>query len=104
MSMQEIQSLSNKSKPSFKRDTLYFESKTDASDINFQDRPLLKSTKNFLLVESKKSQKVLLQFGRAGQNTFNMDVCYPLSLFQAFSICLTTFDKQWWFLQVHNKI
>lgn len=33
-----------------------------------------------------------MQFGRVGKHEFNMDVQYPMSLFQAFSICLSSFD------------
>jgi len=33
-----------------------------------------------------------MQFGRVGQQNFNMDVAYPCSLFQAFAIGLTSFD------------
>ena len=33
-----------------------------------------------------------LQFGRIGKDTFTMDMQYPLSPLQAFSICLTSFD------------
>ncbi|KAM3285850.1 hypothetical protein P3S67_024649 [Capsicum chacoense] len=32
-------------------------------------------------------EKVILQFGRIGRDTFIMDYCYPLSAFQAFASC-----------------
>eukprot|EP00850_Spirogloea_muscicola_P017100 SM000143S00765 [mRNA] locus=s143:228853:244718:- [translate_table: standard] len=35
---------------------------------------------------------VLLQSGKIGKDTFTMDYRYPLSAFQAFAICLSSFD------------
>ena len=35
---------------------------------------------------------VVLQFGRIGDDTFTMDVRWPLSLYQAFSICTACLD------------
>lgn len=37
---------------------------------------------------------VILQFGKVGRDMFTMDYRYPLSAFQAFSICLTSFDTK----------
>jgi hypothetical protein len=37
---------------------------------------------------------VLLQFGKVSKDTFTMDYRYPLSAFQAFAICLTSFDTK----------
>ena len=50
------------------------------------------SVKNFQLVEDQESDKVVLQFGRVGKDSFTMDVQYPLSIFQAYAICLSSFD------------
>ena len=35
---------------------------------------------------------VILQFGRVNDNMFNMDVKYPMSIMQAFTMCLSTFE------------
>jgi Tub family len=35
---------------------------------------------------------VVLQMGRVGQNCFNMDLQWPMSVLQAFATCLTRFD------------
>jgi tubby-related protein 1 len=35
-----------------------------------------------------------MQFGRVSGGVFSMDYTYPLSLFQAFSIALTSFDNK----------
>ena len=35
---------------------------------------------------------VLLQMGKVGKHCFNMDYQYPLSMLQAFAICLSRFD------------
>lgn len=37
---------------------------------------------------------VILQFGKVAKDTFTMDYRYPLSAFQAFAICLTSFDTK----------
>jgi tubby-related protein 1 len=37
---------------------------------------------------------VILQFGRVGKDTFNMDYQHPLSPFQAFAITLSSFDSK----------
>jgi hypothetical protein len=39
-------------------------------------------------------QQVLLQFGKVGNDMFTMDYRYPLSAFQAFAICLSSFDTK----------
>ena len=35
---------------------------------------------------------VVMQFGRVDDDTFNLDVSFPFSLFQAFAIVLSAFD------------
>ena len=45
--------------------------------------------KNFQLVSPNNLEKVLLQFGRAGNDKFTMDFCWPLSPLQAFGISLS---------------
>jgi hypothetical protein len=59
--------------------------------------------KNFLLVAAAEpyqyvsvaeQDKVILQFGKIGKDIFTMDYRYPLSAFQAFAICLSSFDTK----------
>lgn len=38
-------------------------------------------------------QDVVIQFGKMNDNLFNLDFKYPLSPFQAFAVCLSSFDK-----------
>ncbi|KAL7157231.1 hypothetical protein ABFS83_02G064000 [Erythranthe nasuta] len=38
--------------------------------------------------------KIILQFGKVGKDMFTMDYRYPLSAFQAFAICLSSFDTK----------
>ncbi|RVW51816.1 Tubby-like F-box protein 5 [Vitis vinifera] len=63
----------------------------------------LASVKNFQLVASVEpshnvsaveQDKVILQFGKIGKDIFTMDYRYPLSAFQAFAICLSSFDTK----------
>jgi hypothetical protein len=35
---------------------------------------------------------IIVQLGKVGKERFNMDYQYPLSMFQAFAICLARFD------------
>ncbi|KAJ6420106.1 hypothetical protein OIU84_030093 [Salix udensis] len=39
-------------------------------------------------------ERVILQFGKIGKDIFTMDYRYPLSAFQAFAICLSSFDTK----------
>ncbi|CAA2956386.1 Hypothetical predicted protein [Olea europaea subsp. europaea] len=40
----------------------------------------------------KELEDVILQFGKVGKDVFTMDYQYPISTFQAFAICLSSFD------------
>ncbi|KAF9621802.1 hypothetical protein IFM89_028240 [Coptis chinensis] len=69
--------------------------------LNFRGRVTVASVKNFQLVASpengltgQEQEKVLLQFGKVGKDLFTMDFRYPLSAFQAFAICLSSFDTK----------
>ena len=79
---------------SSEQDIMYFKSRDDHGNLDFQGRVSQQSKKNFQLTDEFDSSKIYLQFGRAGKETFNMDVAHPFSLFQAFTICLTTFDNK----------
>jgi len=66
--------------------------------LDFRGRVTLASVKNFQLVagnnetDAENASPIVLQFGKVGKNTFTMDFQYPLSVMQAFSICLSAFD------------
>ncbi|XP_077218399.1 tubby-like F-box protein 3 [Tasmannia lanceolata] len=69
--------------------------------LNFRGRVTVASVKNFQLVASPENgqasqehEKVLLQFGKVGKDLFTMDFRYPISAFQAFAICLSSFDTK----------
>uniref|UniRef100_A0A1J3HGZ8 Tubby-like F-box protein n=1 Tax=Noccaea caerulescens TaxID=107243 RepID=A0A1J3HGZ8_NOCCA len=84
--------------------------------LNFRGRVTVASVKNFQLVASRlppppttqgtgaaaaaappphpEQDKVILQFGKVGKDMFTMDYRYPLSAFQAFAICLSSFDTK----------
>ncbi|XP_074581428.1 tubby-like F-box protein 5 [Curcuma longa] len=72
--------------------------------LNFRGRVTVASVKNFQLVAAVDSSSnitlaqqervVILQFGKIGKDIFTMDYRYPLSAFQAFAICLTSFDTK----------
>jgi len=62
--------------------------------LNFQGRVTESSVKNFQLCCSslEDPDQVVLQFGRVGKHKFTMDLRYPLSPMQAFSICVACLD------------
>lgn len=69
--------------------------------LNFHGRVTVASVKNFQLVASPENgvagpehENVILQFGKVGKDVFTMDYRYPLSAFQAFAICLSSFDTK----------
>ncbi|RZS01199.1 hypothetical protein BHM03_00031025 [Ensete ventricosum] len=71
--------------------------------LNFHGRVTVASVKNFQLVATADASQppgvgdeetVLLQFGKFGDDLFTMDYRQPLSAFQAFAICLTSFGTK----------
>jgi hypothetical protein len=81
--------------------------------LNFKGRVTVASVKNFQLVaatqpssagaptpsqpapaQPSEHDKVILQFGKVAKDMFTMDYRYPLSAFQAFAICLSSFDTK----------
>ncbi|KAJ3697581.1 hypothetical protein LUZ61_001286 [Rhynchospora tenuis] len=71
--------------------------------LNFRGRVTVASVKNFQLVAApeeggtvnqEQDSKVILQFGKVGKDLFTMDFRYPISAFQAFAICLSSFDTK----------
>ncbi|KAJ8600152.1 hypothetical protein CTAYLR_010756 [Chrysophaeum taylorii] len=88
--------------------------------VDFKARASIASTKNFQLIKSPpleehmkrayykpggeganldpsrdaNHQPVLLQMGKVGKHCFNMDYQFPLSMFQAFAICVARFDTK----------
>ncbi|KAJ6810543.1 tubby-like F-box protein 5 [Iris pallida] len=71
--------------------------------LNFRGRVTVASVKNFQLVaavdpsqpsSSAEQDRVILQFGKIGKDIFTMDYQYPLSAFQSFAICLSSFDTK----------
>lgn len=62
--------------------------------LNFNGRVTMASIKNFQMVEESNPDEILLQFGRTGKDTFSLDVQWPLSPFQAFSLALSSFDSK----------
>ena len=64
--------------------------------LNFKGRVTVASVKNFQLVAAvePEQERVILQFGKIGKDIFTMDYAYPISAFQAFAICLSSFDTK----------
>lgn len=67
----------------------------EAYVLNFNKRVTMASVKNFQLIEADgDNEKVIMQFGRTGKDEFSMDVQWPMSLFQAFAISLSSCDSK----------
>ncbi|AED92598.1 Tubby-like F-box protein 11 [Arabidopsis thaliana] len=75
--------------------------------LNFHGRVTVASVKNFQLVAAgascgsgtgmspeRQSERIILQFGKVGKDMFTMDYGYPISAFQAFAICLSSFETR----------
>ncbi|TKW25912.1 hypothetical protein SEVIR_3G151100v4 [Setaria viridis] len=71
--------------------------------LNFHGRVTVASVKNFQLVATADpthpdsagdDETVLLQFGKVDTDIFTMDYWRPLSAFQAFAICLSSFGTK----------
>ncbi|KAE9595096.1 putative transcription factor TUBBY family [Lupinus albus] len=78
--------------------------------LNFRGRVTVASVKNFQLIAATQpaagaptpsqpaapleQDKIILQFGKVGKDMFTMDYRFPLSAFQAFAICLSSFDTK----------
>ena len=67
---------------------------TQAYVLNFKQRVTMPSVKNFQLIHPEQPDYIILQFGKVGKTKFTMDYQYPLSPFQAFALCLTSFDNK----------
>jgi len=78
--------------------------------LNFRGRVTIASVKNFQLIAASsqppagaptpsqpappEQDKIILQFGKVSKDMFTMDYRYPLSAFQAFAMCLSSFDTK----------
>ncbi len=63
--------------------------------LNFNNRVNLASVKNFQLIDpDDNNDNAVLQFGKASDEDFILDVQWPMSLFQAFAIALSSFDSK----------
>jgi tubby and related proteins len=62
--------------------------------LNFNGRVDKASVKNFQLIDDRDENKIYLQFGRVGDQMFNLDFQWPFSPQLAFSIALSSFDNK----------
>jgi len=58
--------------------------------LDFKDRAVDTSAKNFQLVQRKRPDNLVCQFAKQGPRTFLLDFAYPLSIVQAFGVALST--------------
>ena len=67
--------------------------------LNFNSRVTEASVKNFQLIQSLKGNdnlvpEIIIQFGKASENLYNLDCKYPFSIFQAFGLCISSIDDK----------
>ena len=79
--------------------------------VDFKGRACMASRRNFQIVQSiadgkppsnrtsgppptQQDSEFILQMGKIAEECYNMDVKYPLSIFQAFAICIARFDAK----------
>jgi tubby and related proteins len=74
--------------------SVWFYLDVQAFVLNFNGRVDKASVKNFQLIDDKDENKIYLQFGRVGDQLFNLDFQWPFSPLQAFAIALTSFDNK----------
>ncbi|KAI5070755.1 hypothetical protein GOP47_0015098 [Adiantum capillus-veneris] len=73
----------------------HWDDQSQCWSLDFHGRSSLPSHYNFQLVRpptcENPSDTILLQLGKVGRGLYSLDYCHPLSAFQAFSICLSSF-------------
>ncbi|CAL5084570.1 unnamed protein product [Urochloa decumbens] len=93
----------NESKVALKNKSPRWHEQLQGWCLNFHGRVMVASVKNFQLVASgvttptpsnQEDDDVILQFGKIGKDLFSMDYRYPISAFEAFAICLSSFDTK----------
>ncbi|XP_023744168.1 tubby-like protein 8 [Lactuca sativa] len=72
---------------------------TKQYELDFRNRgksglKIQSSVKNFQLTLEKNGKQTILQLGRVGKSKYMMDYRYPLTGYQAFSICLASIDSK----------
>ncbi|KAI5446625.1 hypothetical protein KIW84_014460 [Lathyrus oleraceus] len=80
----------------YSKDPLYNKS-TKQIELDYRDKGrtglvIQKSVKNFQFTLEENGKQTILQLGRVAKSKFVMDYRYPLTGYQAFSICLASLD------------
>lgn len=57
--------------------------------LDFKGKVKIPSEKNFILTDDKEEEEYML-FGKIHENTYVLDVKWPLSLYQALAISITS--------------
>jgi len=69
----------------------------EAYVLNFSGRVTMPSVKNFQLIDPNDDANIIMQFGRVDENMFNMDISWPLSIFQAYGIAISSFNYRYFY-------
>ncbi|CAD8197394.1 unnamed protein product [Paramecium pentaurelia] len=71
-----------------------FSEEKNAYQLKFTQRVRAASNKNFIIISNNQQndEEFILQFGKCGDEYYNLDICHPLSILQAFALCITQFE------------
>lgn len=62
--------------------------------LDFQGKVRVPSSRNFLLEGTKRTKGHSLLFGKVSQDCYIVEVGYPLSVQDAFGVCLSSLDSK----------
>ncbi|KAJ2598581.1 hypothetical protein GGF39_002589 [Coemansia sp. RSA 1721] len=67
---------------------------SEAYVLDFGGRVRIPSVKNFQLVHPEENDYMVLQFGRVGQNSFTLDLKFPMTPLLALGIAVSSMDRK----------
>lgn len=77
----------------------HYNTGTRRYELDFRDRircgsKIRTSSKNFQLIMEEHGKQIILSHGKVGKSKYVMEYRFPLTAFQAFSICLASIDSK----------
>ena len=63
--------------------------KESAHILDFKGKVKKPSIKNFILIEKESNEEIVI-FGKISDNLYSLNVSWPLSIYQAFALAITS--------------